>query len=618
MAKHPYLHLIRQFLAWLLFFQLCRLVFVVFNYGEISHLPTSELLRLPWESLYLDVATACYFMGLPLLLVAAAVFSEKTVFLRINRVFTSVLVVVVSAITIAELPIYDEWHTKLNYRAICYLATPTEVFRTATTSQLLGGVMGIVALAWAGVFMFKKLAYREVQPRRKPLVGNLLACLCLAASLTIGLRGGLQQIPIQVSDAYYSKHNILNLAATNSSFNLISSCLKNRNADKPYHFMPEAVADSLFQALQTVPVDTSIQLLTTKRPNIVLVILESWSADLVGACGGYAGITPTFDSLARQGYLFKNCYASGERSDQGMAAIFSAFPAQPKTSIIKEPDKYVHLPCINQELEAQGYHSSFLFGGQLSYENIRSYMFYNGFDRILEGKDFDSSIPQAKLGVHDEYLFERQLDELSNEEEPFFAAMFTLSSHSPYDVPMKPVLDWGGKDNKYINGVYYTDKCIHDFMEKAKQQAWYQNTLFVFMADHGHPSPRNWSLYQPEYRRMPFLLYGEVIRPAFRGIVDSLACSQTDFVTTLLRQMGISPERYKYSKNLLNPLSPRYAYFSFDEGFCLVKPSSQVCWHVQGDRKEFEKGQTDEEKAELLEQGKAFLEVLLRDYLQEK
>lgn len=618
MATKPYLLLFRQFLAWLLFFQGTRLVFVAYNYGEIGSLPIAELGRLPWESLYLDVATACYFMGVPLLLIGAAIFSEQSFFLRINTIFTSILVAIVSAITVAELPIHDEWQTKLNYRAISYLATPSEVVRTATTAQLLGGVLGMMALAWVGIWLFRRLVFREMKPQRKPLVLNLLAFLALAAGLAIGLRGGLQQIPIQVSDAYYSQHNILNLASANSSFNLISSCLKNRETGKPYGFMPEAVADSLFQALYAAPIDTPTQILTTSRPNIVLVILESWSADMVGACGGYPGVTPSFDSLARQGYLFKNCYASGERSDQGMAAIFAGFPAQPRTSIIKEPDKYVQLPCINQVLEAQGYHSSFLFGGQLSYENIRSYMFFNGFDRILEGKDFDSQIPQAKLGVHDEYLFERQLKELAKEQAPFFAAMFTLSSHSPYDVPMKPVLDWGGKDNKYINGVFYTDKCIQDFMAKAKQQAWYGNTLFVFLADHGHPSPQNWSRYQPEYRRMPFLLFGEVIKPEFRGKVDSLPSSQTDFVATLLGQMALPAGQFRYSKDLFRPYCPRHAYFSFEEGFCLVKPSSQICWHVQDDRVEFEKGHNSQENAELLQQGKAFLDVLVRDYLEEK
>lgn len=618
MATKPYLLLLRQFLTWLLFFQLTRLVFVAYHFGEIASLPTAELFRLPWESLYLDTATACYFMGIPFLLVAAAVFSEQKVFLRTNRVFTSVLVAIVSAISIAELPIYEEWHTKLNYRAVSYLATPSEVFRTATTAQLAGGVLGIVALAWTGILLFRKLSFQEVQLQRKPLVLNGLGCLVLAGLLVIGLRGGLQQIPIQVSDAYYSQHNILNLAATNSSFNLLSSCLKNREADKPYRFMPEALADSIFTQLYHAPKDTTTQILTTKRPNIVLVILESWSADLVGACGGSAGVTPTFDSLAAQGFLFKNCYASGERSDQGMAAIFSAFPAQPKTSIIKEPDKYERLPSIIKDVETQGYHTSFLFGGQLSYENIRSYMYFNGVDRITEGKDFGSNIPQAKLGVHDEYLFERQLQDLAKEKEPFFAAMFTLSSHSPYDVPMKPVIDWGGKDNKYINGMYYADKCLHDFMEKARQADWYQNTLFIFMADHGHPSPRNWSLYQPEYRRIPFLFYGEVIKPEYRGVVDTLPASQTDFVSTLLGQMGIPSQRFKYSKDLFKPKSPRHAFFTFDEGFCLVKPSSQVCWHVQDGQSAFEIGQTPEEKAELLEKGKTFLEVLVRDYLEGK
>ncbi|MBK9015105.1 MAG: LTA synthase family protein [Saprospiraceae bacterium] len=353
---------------------------------------------------------------------------------------------------------------------------------------------------------------------------------------------------------------------------------------------------------------------TPITPNIVLVVLEGWSSDLIKSCGGYDGVTPNMERMISQGYFFNNCYASGYLSDQGMAAIFSAFPAQPKTSIIQEPNKYGHLPCINTELEKLGYHTSFLFGGQLSYGNIRSYMYFNGFDRIVEGKDFDSSIPQCKLGVADEYLYARQLEELAKEQEPFFAAMFTLSSHSPYDMPMEEVLHWGDKEKGYINSVYYADKCIQDFIEKAKTTSWYKNTLFVFVSDHGHRSPKNWVFYQPEYRKIPLLFYGEVIKPEYRGKIDTVVAAQTDLAATLLGQLDIEAGKYTYSKNLLNPSAQRHVFYSFDEGLCFIKPTGQLCWHVKDQRIDFEKTNTEAGKQELLQEGKAILQVLTKEY----
>ncbi len=614
MATQLYRLFLRQFLTWLLIFQLTRLIFVGWNWARFSDLPFGEILRLPLASLYLDTAMTCYFMGIPYLLFAAAILSEKNVFLTINRWFTAALVVVVSCITIGDLPIYDEWQSKLNYKAIAMLDTPSEVIHTATNAQLFGGTAAIVLLSWLGIWLFGKMTGAPTLPRRKPYYFSISFLILTPGFLTIGLRGGLQQIPIQVSDAYYSKHNILNTAATNSVFHLMSSCLQNTKAGKPYHFLPAAEADSIFVAMNQPVRDTTLPIFTTEKPNIVLVILESWSADLLSAFGGYEGIAPQMEQMAKEGIVFKNCYASGLRSDQGMAAIFSGFPAQPRTSIIKQPNKVEHLPCIITPLKKAGYSTSFLFGGQLSYGNIRSYMYFNGFDRITEGKDFDTNLPTCKLGVADEYLFQRQLADLSKEKEPFFAAMFTLSTHSPYDVPMKPVLDWGGKENAYLNSVVYADRCLRDFMEQARKQDWYKNTVFVFVSDHSHPSPKNWQFNQPELRRIPLLLFGEAIKPEYRGMVDTLPATQTDLAATLLAQLGLPTADFIYSNNLLNPQAPRHAFFTFDEGFCLVKPSSQVCWHVKDNRVEYEKVASADEKQGLVKEGQAFLQVLMDAY----
>ncbi len=614
MSKGIYIKFLLQFLAWILFFQLTRLVFVVYNLDGYASLPTSELLRLPIAAIYLDTAMSCYFMGIPFLLFAAAIFSEKPIFLTFNRYFTNLLIVLVSIITIAELPLFDEWQSKLNYKAVAMLDTPSEVVRTATNAQLLGGTLAIIALSLFGIWLFGAMSGKAVKPQRKPFYLSIPFALLTPGLIAIGLRGGLQQIPIQVSDAYFSKHNLLNTAATNSTFNLLSSCLDNRKAGKPYQFLPKDEAAAIFSTIRQPELDTTVSIFTTNRPNIVLIILESWTADLMSNFGGFEGVAPNLEQMAREGFAFKNCYASGLRSDQGMAAIFSGFPAQPRTSIIKQPDKFEQLPCINTSLKQAGYSTSFLFGGQLSYGNIRSYLYFNGFDRITEGKDFDSSIPTSKLGVPDEYLFERQLAALDKERTPFFAAMFTLSSHSPYDVPMEQVIDWGGKEQSFLNSALYVDRCIGDFMKKARETDWYKNTAFVFIADHGHTSPKNWQYNQPELRRIPLLLYGEAIKPAFRGVVDTLPCSQTDVAATLLAQLQLPTSFYKYSTNLFNPTCQRHAFYSIDEGFCFVKPASQLCWHVQNGMIEFVKPEGEPTNPQHLKEGKSYLQTLMDDY----
>ncbi|MDQ3111035.1 MAG: sulfatase-like hydrolase/transferase [Bacteroidota bacterium] len=605
---------IRQFLAWMLFFQVTRLIFLLWNREEITNGSAGEIFGAFYHGIYLDLAMSCYMMILPWLLFSLAFFTQKQIFLHISRWITFLLIILVSVLTISELPIYDEWQTKLTYKAIWFLGNPFEVFNTATGKQLFYGILGIAFLSTAGILVSKKLTPVDVKPQRRPWIQSVIFFILTPGLIFLGMRGGYQQIPIQVSDAYFSKQNVLNVTAVNSTFNLFSNWIENANAGEPYHFLPEQVADEEFKRLHAVEKDTTIHILTSEKPNVVLVVLEGWSADLVKSCGGYDSITPHFEELIHDGILFTNCYASGSLSDQGMAAVFSAYPAQPKTSVIRQPDKYIHIPCVNTSFKRAGYTTSFMFGGQLSYGNIRSYMYYNAFDKIIEGKDFDPAIPQGNLGVADQYLFDRVLKESEQQKEPFFSSLFTGSTHSPFDFPMEEVLHWGGKEKGYINSAYYSDRCIHDFIEGAKKKSWYKNTLFIFVSDHGHNSPKNWAFNQPEYRKIPMLFYGEVIRPEFRGMKYTEVSSQTDLASTLLHQLNMNAEQFTYSKNLFNPYSKRFAYYAVDEGFGWVKPGGNVTWYVKDNRTEFVKAGSPQQEAQLKKEGQAFLQVLMGEY----
>lgn len=590
------------------------MVFLLWNREEIAAGSAGEIFGVFFHGMYLDLSMSCYMMILPWLFFSISLLTEKQIFLKISRWITYLLIFLVSLLTIAELPIYDEWHTKLSYKAIWFLGNPSEVFNTATGKQLFYGTLGIALLSGVGIALSRWLTPIDVKPTRRPLAQLLLFLILAPGLIFLGMRGGYQQIPIQVSDAYFSKQNVLNITAVNSTFNLFSSWVQNANAGEPYHFLPEPVAHAEFQKLHAVEKDTTIHILTVPKPNVVLVVLEGWSADLVKSCGGYDSITPHFEKLISEGVLFSNCYASGSLSDQGMAAVFSAFPAQPKTSIITLPEKYVHIPCMNTSFKEMGYTTSFMFGGQLSYGNIRSYMYYNAFDKIIEGKDFDASIPTGKLAVADEYLFDRQLRELAQSQEPFFASMFTASSHSPFDFPMKEALHWGDKEKAYINSVYYADGCIHDFIESAKKTSWYKNTLFVFVSDHSHNSPKNWAFNQPEYRKIPMLFYGEVIKPEFRGYKYEQVASQTDLAATLLHQLDKDAGKFMYSKNLFNPYTNHFAFYTFDEGFGLVKPAGHLTWHVKDNRTEFVQSNSPQETEQMKKEGQAFLQVLIGEY----
>lgn len=623
MAKSLFLTLLKQYLFWLLLFAFGRTVFMLWNAEELQGISFGEILFSYIKALYVDTSMASYLLVLPFFILLAGALTGKTIFLKINGYLHIILFAAFFLVTFSELALYDEWHTKLNYKALWFFQNPTEVFHTATWTQLIS-CLGATAIATT-------LAYRLFRKKINPLSfsGNrnwMLAVLAflIPGVLFIGMRGGFQTIPIQLSDAYYSHHNILNLVSLNSAYNLASSCIENSRGGEPYAFLPEGEASERFTGLFSEPNDSTTFILTNKRPNIVLVVLEGWSADILQSMNGIKeiSIAPHMDSIVRNGYSFTNCYSSGALSDQGMAAVFSAFPAQPLTSIITQPNKYEKLPCINKKLKAEGYHTSFVFGGQLSYGNIRSYMYFNGFDKIIEGEDFPDEIPQGKLGAHDEFLFDRQLTELRYEKQPFFASMFTLSTHGPYDFPSNTDLNYGDKEEDYVNSIHYADSCIGDFIRRAKKEPWYKNTLFVFISDHSHNSPLNYAFISPHYRRIPWILFGEVIDSTYRGMQEPKIVSQTDLASTLLGQLEIDYSDFKYSKNVFNPSTRHFAYYSFEEGFGFVRDDAWITWSTDnratfgGSANPPEKKARVADSLSVLKNGQSILQTLSIDYWQ--
>lgn len=613
-----YLQLIKQFLFWILFFFLNRLVFISYHFDKLKGTAFSETASTFYHALYLDVSSACYLIGLPFLLVFFQSLKWPGFFAQLNRYYSFLMIIVISILVSSELGVYEEWGTKLNAKALSYLEHPAEIFHSATLGMLLSGTAFILLQSFAGIYLYNKFVYSR-SDRPGFSVYQLSAFFILSpALLLLGIRGGWQPIPIHQSDVYFSKKNFLNDAAVNSSWNLMQSIFQNkRNLNKnPYAYFPMEESKKMVKEMYEVEKDTTEKILVTPRPNVVLIILEGWSADVVESLEGEKGVTPEFDKLSREGLLFTNCYPPGERSDQGMTSILSGFPAQPNTSVIGQPSKYPRLACINKKFLEAGYTSSFMFGGQLNYGNIKGFIYYSGFDKIIEGEDFPGNIPQQRLGVPDEFLFERNINELKNEKQPFFSVMYTLSSHAPYDQPMEDVIQTGGEHKKYLNSVYYSDRSMGEYFRRARKQGWYKNTLFVIVADHSHPSPANRDFFEPAYRRIPLLFYGETVKKEYRGTKIEKVVSQADIASTLLAQLDMEHKEFKWSKNLFNPYSQEFAYYTFfTDGFGWIEKDKYVVQRNDINAIYLSKTEDEKQKEIMANRGKAFLQAVFQEYL---
>lgn len=605
---------------WLLLFTLNRFLFLIVVRRLLEGVQFSDKMAVFGHGLRLDFSAVSYLTLLPFIFALFYYGIRNLYFKKIAHFLVYAEVIIYNLISLGEDGLYTEWKTKLNIQALSHLSNPDEVFRTAPlglTLVFIGGVSLISAIfIWVyrrwGAPLLSDLFSIKIIPRA---VKSFSGLLLFGGFCIIGIRGGLQPIPISESDAYFSNNPVLNDAAVNPLWSLVHNYLEfvYHLQDNPFKVMDDTAADQIVRDMYQVAKDSTVSILTEKRPNVVFILLESWSAWCVESFGGDR-FAPFVDSLAKDGVAFTQFYPAGYVSDQGIPAILSSYPSTARISIINDPHKSLHIPCINEELEKAGYQSGFFFGGELNYGNIKGYLYNKKFNVIREEKDFPSELPRAKLGVHDGYMAHEFLKGLNAAQKPFFYCWFTLSSHIPYDIP-EPLEPMTAYENGYVNSVRYADKALRSFFSEASREPWFENTLFVIVADHSHDCHRAFPAFTKDYHRIPLLLYGKVLKPEWRGKKVDEVFSQLDITPSILKQLGLDNSRYTWGKDMFNPYSPNFAFYSYYSGGGLVAKEGYVA---------FQKGMkelvTSEGKDSLLlrdleRKGKAYQQAVYSDYM---
>ncbi len=619
MKKQLFL-LLKLFLFWISFFVLQRAIFIAFHFDSIREQGFYELLKTFRYGFNLDLSVSSYLMGFPLLLFFISCFSPiaNTAFRKIVSIYHLILLVLISLLTIIDFNLYEEWGSKLNSRAIEFLIlSPGEALASSASSPILLSMLifGInLSLAYIVLIKWVQFDYTPF----KFSVWNLFAVPAITFLAIIGLRGGVQLAPINQSAVYFSNKPILNHTALNTEWNLLHSFIENNfSSGNPYITLDQSEAEEIVKALYPASED-STSILTVKHPNVVCIILESFTADVVEAFGGEADVSPFLSAIAREGLRFSNAYASGDRTDKGLIAILSGYPTQASRSIIQQPDKFEKLPSLVQAFNEHQYHSSFVYGGESEFANIKSYLRAAGIEKIIDKNDFPKEQMNSKWGAHDGYVFDKQLEILKNQAQPFFSVLLTLSSHEPFEVPIKSRFQGDDLPGKFRKAANYTDLSLGEYFAKAKQEEWYDNTLFIIVADHGHRLPKEYNdAYDPRKFHIPLIFYGEVLRPAYRGKQIDRIVSQTDIASTLLRQLYFDSEKFKWSKNMLDDSLPEFAFYSFDNGFGWIssKKSKFAFDNVSKEviYKDISSG--DSLNTYNLNNGKAYMQCVFESYL---
>lgn len=578
---------VKLILFWIICFDIHRLLFSIHHWGKLKDVGIGEWLMAFVYSFRVDLAAAGALSVLPFLF---RIISHHFNWKPWNRLFRWVfmfMILLLVAVQAGEIVAYGEWNHKLTSRVFMHLSNPDEVVRTANYSMIFWyifyAVIQFVLAYWIGKKMLPPLS-KKIEKTHwwqwslLPLVFGFVGALQFLA-----LRGGWQQIPLNINAATYSNKAIANDISINSIYFFGKSYLL-YNRSTIDEFIPKVdkkVAEQKVREWYNYPKNHDQYFLSNHRPNVVIIVLEGWSAEGIGTLGPNKGATPHFDRLAKSGVLFTDIYATGTTSEIGNSSIFSGNPGVPEVSISMQPEKHRKLHCLNEDMEAWGYHSGYIFSGDLKYGNIGGYFMDHGFDVVKDESNFPSNLPRGKLNFYDKDLYRFLIKEINTNKQPFFQCAFTGSTHAPYDQPKGKGKHWNGEEADFMNALVYADQCLAGFLQNCKKYPWYKNTLFVFVADHGHATPTTVDPGLGKFYHIPLLFYGEPIKPEYRGKRMNVVGSQADIAATLIYQMKGDMSRYPWSKDLMNPNVPQFAFHSIIRGFGWVTPEGNFTYHME-------------------------------------
>ena len=539
-------------------------LFLLWYHAQAAEASAAELALVVWNGLKLDQTVAGYITALPLLVVLAALWIPGRWSRSVLKGYLLVIAAVSATAFAANLALYEYWAFPLDSSVLQYLASPKEALASVTAGQLLLQLL-VAAAVFGGMAWCYLRVLRLYDPARRSThrAGSTLVLLLAAGVLFLPIRGGVSVATANVSKVYFSGRMFLNHAAVNPLFSFLSTLSDGDDALYEYEFFPEPERAAIFEPLRGdlpagIGTDT---LLRTRRPNVVLFLVESFGRSTVDERVGGEPVAPEFQRLKGEGVYFDNLFANSFRTDRGTVAVLSGFPAQTKMSVMKLPVKSQRLPSIARSLRREGYATSFYYGGDLNFTNTASYLYGTGFDRLTWQKALHFDAPTSKWGYADDVVIDAFTDHVLAEaasQRPFFAAMLTLSSHEPFDVPFAKF------DDPMLNAMAFTDASLGRFVERVRQTPVWNDLLVILIADHAYPYPYGIANSDALRHRIPMLwLGGAVRRPA---VVETYG-SQSDLAATLLAQLGIAHGDFLFSRDLFDPARPKFGYWCFNNGF---------------------------------------------------
>ncbi|HSO86745.1 MAG TPA: sulfatase-like hydrolase/transferase, partial [Draconibacterium sp.] len=575
-----------------------------------ASLTFAEIRGIFFHGMKMDLSMVSYLMVIPGILLAFSFLYSPKVLGAFFKIYTFLLLTIITLLNVMDLGLYPHWGTRLGVITFDYMKDPEGVIANVLWKDVLAALAVVLFYCVLFIWFFNRFLSKDIlnAARQKWYFSPVM--ILLTGLLFIPIRGGLGTSPINLSTVSFSSKLYVNQASYNFLWNFFKTVEQRKKSANPCNYFSNEEAFKNFYLAEKQRINTDsliVEIDTANLPNVVLIILESFSNKVISSFGGQYGVCPNIDSLSADAILFPSFYASGNRSDRGIAAILGSYPSLLSQSIINFPDKTHKLTMMSDYFNRHGYWSSFYYGGDINFYNLKSFVLQGEYKDVVSQEDFPNNVKHmSNWGAPDGYLFELVLNEI-NKPQPFFTVAYTLSSHPPYDVPTQKIKGQSNEE-KYLNSLAYTDSCLGDFIRAFKKTKYWDNSLVIITADHGALYPGPTEIIEPATYRIPLIWTGGVVKkPATINKIGG----QPDLIPTLVKQFGWEPDSALFGHDILS--TPSYAFYMCSTGWGYVTNEGEFYYDQgTGILKSFV---TKNNAQPDLNFAKSYLQVLHEDFL---
>jgi len=553
-------------------FSIFRLILTINHYTEIrQNSGFSDILSLFTWGLRYDLLISGFILILPFIILVVYDFTRYKTLKHFAFWWIFIFFSLSFLMSAGNIPYYNKFYQHITLKAFAWLDQPKVVLGMLVESPKF---LLIFIPASVFVYLFYKFLKRifKINAPSKYIskTKKVFYYLLFLVLIFFSLRGRINHSPLRISDAYRHRNNILNELKLNPVF-LLEKSIETYYKDRlhPLQLIPDSTAVKLTQKYLHIdkpfnknPISRKINYDSlAQKKNVVLVLMESMGAWKMHYFGNTENRTPFLDSLFLKGLSFTNMYSNGIHTYAGIYGLNYGYPEIFDRHPFKGADTkhYYGLPQI---LKQNGYETAFFIPHNKDFDNLGRFLSQNGYRHIYFEKDYPKDSIRNIWGVDDHFLFNfalKKINKLAEKQSPFLATVLTISDHAPLYLP-----DWIKGQNDAVRATRFADWSIQDFMKKAAKEPWYDNTVFIFVADHGEGHKRVYDI-PLTYNHIPAIIYYNGIEPK---IINKFA-GQIDIFPTLMHLLQTGYVNTTFGIDQLNEQRP-YALFNHDKKYGVI------------------------------------------------